>query len=299
MIARRALAGALLLAPGPVRAQSAIDLMPDFWRAYDAAREGSFEDRGRALIAGYFTPHLQAYRDVGIGRVDLARWLAVFDPMASAVRRLSDGFPAAWSAHAARFGRALPDFDAAAPVTVFVSFLNFDARVRVVGDRVALFVGLDGVVRFGAGLGVLLAHECFHLYHHQVNPTLILPGGDPLWLGVWKEGLAVQASAVLDPDADATAVLLGERALAQADAALIRRMAAGMLPLLDETAGAPRARFLNVGAGGDFPSRSAYLIGWRIAQNLPIGRDLAALARVPASEAREIVRRHVARLAAG
>ncbi len=289
-------AASALLSPRAIRAD-AVDLMPDFWRAYDAAREGSFDDRGRALVAGYVMPHVAAYRDAGVGRVDLGRWLAVFDPMAPAVRQLSADFPRIWAVHAARFAAALPDFDRATPVTIFVSFLNFDARVRAVGDHVRLFVGLDGVVRFGADLGVLLAHDCFHLYHHQVNPTLILPGGDPLWLGVWKEGLAVQASAVLYPQADATTVLLGERALAQADEALIRRIAVALLPLLDETVGAPRSRFLNYGGGGEFPSRSAYLIGWRIAQSLPTARDLAALARVQAAEARGLVSHHIHLLA--
>lgn len=273
--------------------------MPAFWRAYGAPHEGSFEDRGRALIATYFMPHAATYRDAGVGRVDLARWLAVFDPMAPAVRRLSDGFAAIWSTHAARFARALPDFDTATPVTILVSFLQFDARVRLAGDRVGLFVGLDGVMRFGADLAVLLAHECFHLYHHQVNPTLILPGGDPLWLGVWKEGLAVHASATLDPGAAAAAALLGETALAQADGALIRRIAGEMLPVLEETAGAARHRFLGYGGGGDIPSRSGYLIGWRIVQRVAAGRDLAVLARIPAREARALVREGMTSLAAG
>ena len=302
MTPRRALlcaVGVGLAGRATAQGSAATDLMPDFWRAYDAAGNGSFEERGRAIIAGYFAPQATAYRDAGVGRVDLARWLQVFDPMAPAARRLSEGFPQIWATHAARFAAALPDFDAATPVTIFVSFLQFDARVRLVGDRVSLFVGLDGVLRFGADLSVLLAHECFHLYHHQVNPTLVLPGGDPLWLGVWKEGMAVHACAVLDPAASPRAVLLGEAALAGADAALVRRAAAAMLPLLDETSGAARDRFLGYGGGGDLPSRSGYLLGLLIVRRAAAGRDLAALARVPAEEARAIVHRTIATLADG
>lgn len=299
MTGRRALlaAAAAGIAAGARAQGAARDLMPAFWRAYDAAGAGSFEERGRALIGSYLIPQADAYRAAGVGRVDLARWLAVFDPMAARVRAVSDGFAATWATHAARFARLLPDFDQAAPVTVFVSFLQFDARVRADGGAAALFVGLDGLVHYGATLPVLLAHECFHLYHHQVNPTLVLPGGDPLWLGVWKEGLAVHASGMLNPEADARAILLGEAALAAADAAMLRGLAGAMLPVLDEVAGLPRQRFLNVG-GGD-PSRGGYLAGLAIVRRAAAGRDLAALARIPAAEIRAIVQRETAALARG
>lgn len=276
-----------------------IDLMPDFWRAYDMARDAAEDARARAIIDGFFMPHRAVIGAAGIGRVDVARWLAQFDPMAEEVRRLSLGFAGTWATQAARFARVLPDFDATIRIAILVSFLNFDARVRLWGDRVALFVGLDGVVRFGASLPILFAHECFHLYHHQVNPTLILPGGDPLWLGVWKEGLAVHASAALNPDAGPVAVLLGEDALARADGALVRRLAAAAMPLLDETVGAARSRFLSYGGGGDLPSRGGYLLGLLVVRRVAAGRDLAALARVPAEEARGLVRREVAAMAMG
>lgn len=275
--------------------------MPAFWRVYDGA-SGTNEQRGRAIIDGYFQPSITLYRAAGVGRVDLARWLAVFDPMAPAVRRLSDRLPALWRDAVMLFGRELPDFAPAAPAQSMISFLQFDARVRLWRDAPALFIGLDGVVAFNgreADPAILLAHECFHLYHHQVNPTLVLPGGDTLWVGIWKEGLAAHASAVLHPRSSRAAVLLGEDVLAATGPALLRRLATELPPVLDETSGAVRQRYLGYGYRGDIPPRSGYLLGLVIVQRVAAGRNLAALARLPAAEAAALIRRELAALAAG
>jgi hypothetical protein len=280
------------------QAAAATDLMPAFWASYDAAG-GTIEQRGRALIDSFFMPRIEAYRAAGIGRVDFVRWLERFDPVAGAVRRLSAALPAAWVAHAARFRAALPDA-AEAPVTILPSFHYFDARVRADSGRAALFLGPDTIVAVhGADpdIGILLDHESFHLYHHQVNPTLILPGGDPLWLGIWKEGLAVYASGVLNPDASRLRVLLGDAALAAIDQALLARIARELPPVLGATDGATRARYLGYGYRGDIPARSGYALGLLIAERAAAGRDLAALARLPATEAETLVRREIAALA--
>ena len=295
-------AGASLILPARALAQDSLtNLMPAFWRAYDAASVLEMEPRARAILDNYFFPHVAFYRGAGLGRVDLARWLLVFDPIAAQVRGLSDGFPALWRDHAARFARALPDFDTATPVHLLVSFLQFDAHARLWQGRLALFIGLDGVVQFhgpGADLRVLLAHECFHLYHHQVNPALWGPTGDPLWLGIWREGLAVHASAVLNPAATLRAVLLGEAALAEADPAVLRRIASEVLPLLEDASPTLRARFLGYGFRGDIPARSGYFLGMLAAELFSTPRDLAVLARLPASEARALVVRALTRLSA-
>ncbi|HEY4252840.1 MAG TPA: hypothetical protein VGM87_16635 [Roseomonas sp.] len=309
-IARRSLvrlAGAAALAgarPGGARAEAAIeDLMPDFWTVYDRAGTGSAVERGRAIAQDFFTPHVEAYRRAGIGRVDLARWLAGFDPMAAAVRRFSARFPALWQAHLARFRQALPDAAADTPVTLLPSFDWFDARTRLAGERVGLFVGPDTMVRLhgpDADPGILLDHESFHLYHFQVNPGLVFPAGAPLWSGIWIEGLAMHASAVLNPDAPRLRVLLDDPDLAAIGSEVIARVAAELPPRLGLTDGAVRARYLGYGYRGDIPARSGYALGLAIAARAAAGgRDLAALARLPAAEAEALVRREVAALAAG
>lgn len=304
MLGRRILLGGVLAAsmarPALARQSGAADLMPSFWPIYDAGRGDPIEARARSLIAGYFQPHVAVHQGAGIGRVDLGRWLAIFDPIADEVRRLSTAFPQIWREQVERFRRHLPDAASDAPVTILLSFLNFDARVRLWRDRLALFVGLDGVVHIhgrGADLGILLDHECFHLYHHQVNPSLILPSGDTLWLGIWKEGLAVYACGVLNSGISRQRMLLGDGELAAITPELLRKVARELPPVLATTDGQTRARYLSYGYRGDIPARSGYALGLAIAERVARGRNLGELARIPAPEIEALVRAEIAAIA--
>lgn len=307
-VARRAmlmLPAAILavpIAPAAGRSGALHDLMPLFWAVFDRHATAASDAHALAIRDEFFLPQIAAYRAAGIGRVDLGYWLSSFTPMAPAVRRLSAAFPELWRAHEARFAEALPDI-APAPVVVLPSFYWFDARVRVIPGGPALFVGLDGVVRIHGetpDLAILLDHESFHLYHHQVNASLVLPGGDPLWLGIWKEGLAVHACAVLHPGASRQDVLLGDAALAAIDDAMLRRIAREVMPRLGATMGEARDRYLSYGYVGDIPSRSGYALGFAVAARVAAERGLGlpALARVPATEAEALLREALAAIAA-
>ncbi len=272
--------------------------MPAFWAAYDALPAGDEVARARALIGAWFTPNVEVYRGAAIGRVDLARWLAQFDPAAAPARRLSAALPALWCARVAQFRTMVPDAAPEVPALSFVSFLNFDAATRLWRGRVVLFLGIDMMALLhGEAVGPLLDHERFHMYHHEVNPSLILPGGDPLWLGIWKEGMAVHATAVLNPAASRREVFLGDAALAEAGPTLFRRLAAELPDRLHETAGTVRTRYLSYGYRGDVPARSGYALGAAIVERVAAGRDLAALARIPAPEAEALVRAQIAAMA--
>lgn len=294
LIAGAALAAAANAREGCVGPE---DLMLDFWRAYDRHAVGDPAARARGLIADYFAPHIEVYRGAGVGRVDLASWLTHFDPVVEDVRRLSQRLPTLWCARLARFRELVPDAAAEVPALALVSFLWFDGRVRPWRERVTLFLGLDMIVLLhGVETGLLLDHERFHLYHHEVNPSLILAGGDPLWLGIWKEGLAVHATSVLNPDAPRQSVFLSDAALAAAGPELFRRLASELPARLHETGGIARARYLDYGYRGDIPARSGYALGHAIVERAASGRSLAILARVPAPEAEAIIRRGVAAL---
>ncbi|MBR0650526.1 DUF2268 domain-containing protein [Roseomonas terrae] len=294
-----AAAGATL--SGPARACGPVqDLMPSFWAAYDALPPGNAVDRARALIAAYLQPNIDAYRAAGIARVDVAAWLPRFDPVAGTVRSLSQRLSDLWCARLAQFQRLLPDAEPDVPATAFVSFLWFDGRARSVQGRMALFLGLDMIVLLhGEEPGPLLDHERFHLYHHQVNPSLIMEGGDPLWLGIWKEGLAVHATALLNPGTPRVTAFMGDEMLASMDAAVLRRVAAELPTQLDATGLAERSRYLGYGYRGTIPARSGYVLGLAIVERAAQGRDLAALARIPAPEIAAIVRRELAAIAQG
>lgn len=276
------------------------DLMPAFWTAYEALPAAAPADRARALISTYFQPHVAAYRGAGVGRVDMLAWLGRFDPIAGRVRALSQRLPGLWCDRLAHFRTVLPDAAPAVPATALVSFLWFDGKATLWQGRVTLFLGLDMIVLLhGDAPAALLDHERFHLYHHEVNASLILPGGDPLWLGIWKEGLAVYATALMNPGAPRRTALLGDDALASMTPDVLRRVASELPDRLGATDVEGRARYLQYGHRSNIPARSGYALGLAIVEDAAAGQDLAALARIPAPEIERIVRRGLAALAAG
>src|SRR2546430_1293567 len=78
----------------PRRAEHS-DLMPAFWRVYDATRHVTTESRTKRLAADFFAPQQAFYRRAGMpvpATPDLVRWLAVLDRIAPAVRSLHSRF---------------------------------------------------------------------------------------------------------------------------------------------------------------------------------------------------------------
>lgn len=280
-----------------------VDLMPAFWHAY--AQAAGATDRAQALHGAFFAAHADTYASAGIkvSPERIARWLPDFDSMAADVARVVGGFPAVYAAHAGRFAAALPDFDRAhAPVILLPSLFAFDGHLEPGGDTLPLFIGADGLVRYHGAtpdLAVFLDHESFHLYQAQVAPAVMLDASPPLYATLWTEGVATYASEQLNPDAALLHVLLDDVALASADAATRRALAAAIAPALDSRAEADALRFFSAGHKGPLPARGGYLIGLEAARR--IGRDLplAQLPRLQGPALRERLARELAALASG
>jgi len=277
------------------------DLMPAFWAAYDSAATSN--DRVAALEAGFFAPHRALYRDAGLDptRERIARWLPAFDAIAGDVRRLGTTFPASYARHAQHFREYFPDFDRAhAPIYLLPSLFAFDGHLQPAGGRLPLFIGPDGIVRYhgaGADLSVFLDHESFHLYQAQVNPDLSLDEAPPVYVGLWIEGAATWVSERLNPGAPLLHVLLDDPALAAADAATLRGLAAAMLAALDSTADEEMTRFFSAGYSGPGPARGGYLVGLHVARAIGAHMPLAQVPRIPRAQLRGLVREELVRLA--
>ncbi|WP_031370048.1 hypothetical protein [Lysobacter antibioticus] len=284
-------------APGP------IDLMPKFWQAYDETRDA--DDRARALAATFFSEHAEVYAGAGLKPTPerLGKWLPDFDAMAGQVRKLSAGFGHHYRRHVRHFQVEFPDFRRErAPIYLMPSLFGFDGHLRPWQDKLPLFIGIDGIVRYhgaDANLSVFLDHESFHLYHAQVLPDLIVDDDPPVYGSLWSEGIATYVSERLNPDASLLQVLLDDRKLAQADAATVRDLAAGLLKVLDSVAPDDSNRYFSAGHKGPEPARGGYLVGLILARR--IGRDLplAQLPQVPTPKVRLLLEQHLAELAQG
>ncbi|MEH6418145.1 hypothetical protein [Pseudomonas sp. CGJS7] len=281
--------------------QSPTDLMPAFWRAYDAGRDA--DDRAQALHDAFFVPNAELYAGAGL-KPTLERlngWLPKFDAIAADTRRMSDEFGDHYRRHSEHFQREFPDFQRErAPIYLMPSLLMFDGHLRPWRGKLPLFVGIDGIVRYhgaDANLSVFLDHESFHLYHGQHQPELVMDDTPPIYGSLWMEGLATYVSERLNPDASRLRVLLDDQKLAAVDDAGVRPLAAKLLAVLDSRAEDDANRFFGAGYKGPEPARSGYLVGLTVAREIGRERTLAELAKIPMPQVRELLQQRLRDLA--
>jgi hypothetical protein len=282
-------------APLPATAASAaplVDLMPAFWRAWDNSRALAADTVPAALIARFFEPHADLYAGAGV-KVDetrVGKWVARVSPLIPAIRRQSAGFRAGFDLHVRHFTETFPDFDArAAPIYLMPSLGQFDGHLQAWGKQIPLFIGADGLVLYhgeNPNLAVLLDHESFHLYQDQKNPGLNDEGDSPVYITLWKEGLATYVSSVMNPSAPRLSVLLDDKGLDAADDELVRRVAGELVGRLDSRETDDYRRYFSYGHKSDLPARTGYLVGLLVAKAASRGRTLAQMARLDRAEVR-------------
>lgn len=112
--------------------------------------------------------------------------------MIPAIRRLHRRFASDYEAYARRFLGAFPDFDKAAAATFLIpSLFQFDAHLEPSDGQLPLFFGMDGIVKYhgeNANLSVLFAHETYHCYQSQKNPSVMMADKAPLFAVRWPLG---------------------------------------------------------------------------------------------------------------
>ena len=269
-----------------------VDLMPSFWRAYDASRQASAADRIVALASGFFLPQAAHYSAAGFngagmhGRLldsRITAWLDRLDQIAASVRVISATLPTAWDQHRARFTAANLQMPADAGGCFLPSLFSFTGYSRVWHAQPMLFIAPDGVVaQLGpaANLAVLLDHEAFHVYQDGTAPALL---GPLLWERLGREGLATFASGKLNPSATLDQVLMSSElpnVSRSTLAAAARSVSAGLDG--DQLI----ASLFDIGRGAGLPDRMGYLLGFRAVQEVIGSRSLCEAAQLPAAQAR-------------
>lgn len=287
------------------------DLMPEFWRFYDAGAGGGTPERAGSLASSFFLANAGVYAAAGFGakapygavtQARLADWLQAFDPLAADARRVSEMLPDAWRAHEGRFRTAFPAYRADAPACLLVSVFAFDVDARPRRGREPLFVGVDGVAKAMGetqDLNALLDQAAFRLFQLQANPQL-WPASrpEPLWVRLWREGLAAYVGKSLNPAApppDASAPSEPD-ALAPGE---LRPVAGQALAALETTDAAEAQRILEAGREGDIPARSGYVLGLRLAERAGRSLSLDQLARLPAQKVHRFMRQELSQIAHG
>jgi hypothetical protein len=120
----------------------------------------------------------------------------------------------------------------------------------------------------------------------------------PLWMALWREGLAAYASAKMNPDAGLSEVL-ESRELASLKPREVRAFATAALAGMEMTDAGGARRFLAASPEGDTSARSGYLLGYRLAEHAGRTLTVDALARLPAAKVHRYIRKELAEIAHG
>jgi hypothetical protein len=283
---------------------SIVDLMPAFWRVYDPIARAPIEQQAAGLWQDFFKPQEALFARAGIRHVDTKKiqdWLVKVAPLIPAMRRLHRRFIEEFDAYLNRFLETFADFDkAAAPTFLMPSLLHFDAHLEPSNGQLPLFFGIDGIVQFhgdNANLSVLFAHETYHCYQAQKNPTVMMAASTPLFAGLWIEGGATWVSERLNPQASLLNVLLDDQALVAITQSQVSSLAQAFQKKFDSTEDADAASFFSAGWSGPWPARSGYLLGLHIARRFAPSRSATQFASLSLQDVRTLYAPRIAAIA--
>ncbi|MBO9827966.1 hypothetical protein J7373_06845 [Xanthomonas sp. A2111] len=255
----------------------------------DAARIAAVRSRIDAMLPGLYPEGAGTDKRIGAALHRLSVDREDYD------RAIAD-FPAALNGAIARFKRAFPDFASPLPIYLYHSLGQRDGGSDYLqpGKRHVMLFGADLIAKYHAddSLEPFLIHELFHLQHARHFADC-----DQLWCTLWQEGLAVDATATLVPQATDHQLLLDLPTPIRA--ATDRRWPAALCfaaAHFDETDSAATASALQMGGHppDGLPDRFGYYLGLRLAQ--ATGLDITRLSRLDNKAARPIARAALAKL---
>jgi hypothetical protein len=284
-----------------------VNLMPPFWRFWDAAKDQAQSAQlllfDQMVVGEYPEVYREAVFSPGSAESDLRARIANFLRGApaniAAMRKLSDGLQGALPLYLSGFHKAFPDFACQNSIYFLVSLGAFDGAVRTVRGEPALLFGVDVIARIHPQdeLGAFFDHELFHMYHRQITGG---SGGmgDPLYRALWEEGLATWVSGALNPQVSESAILGQPEDLAERAEPLLPQIARELLQNMDSTSpDLYAAFFLGNSARHDLPPRSGYYVGFLIARELAQNHSLQQLAQMNGESLHSTIRAMLQRMA--
>jgi hypothetical protein len=174
---------------------------------------------------------------------------------ATAVQKLLDG--------RTEFKKIFTNFDPQTDYYLTVAF-SFHGKAAEVAGKNILALGLENYEPNSPELDITIAHEQFHLYHFK---TFDASGG--LYRGVWTEGMAVYASAMVVPGYHLTDYtgFTGQQIDSMYD--LFGDLAADIRNNLSSTDQTLKRAYLGVEANNTWiPPGSGYYIGFYLVEDL-------------------------------
>jgi hypothetical protein len=292
------LAGAALHASAAQPATEVHNIAGDFTTFWDETQTLTPEARVAAFkqqvapkfpdfygIDRYQGKRTQAQQDYVIGRA-----LENFGAIRPAYQAKVSAFAADLPRHVATFTATLPDYQPQVETWFLHSLGEMDGGTREFNGRRYLIFGADLMARLhGEGdESAFFHHELFHTHHDVVSPACDAQG---MWQPLWREGLAIYVSKVMNPNATESEMLLDFPAGAlEHTKAQLQASWDNLAPLLDNTDAKYYAPLFSTGKDDSGLSpRRGYYLGYLVARDIGATRDLPTLARLSCTDARKLV----------
>lgn len=279
-------------APPPPR-YHLIDLSGDYVRFYDATQGQSDAERLAAFyrdVAPRFPEFYDPARfDAGSEDRRILQSIQQFPSIRERYMTASAQFTRALDPAFTSFSRAFPDMQPIGDVYLVHSLGEMDGGTRTFNGRTYFIFGPDIMALVHRGLSTeqpFFHHELFHIYHARFFGDC-----EPIWCGLWQEGLATYVAAQLNPGSTDAELLLTFPQPIRAAVEANRAVAfCAIKASLDSTDQHDYAQFFQGQSHADgLPPRAGYYLGYLVVQEAARTRSLEQLAHLPHDEVRSVI----------
>jgi len=275
------------------------NIAPEFVKVYDATAALPMPERVRAMRESLMAQYPEFYGRRKPANMDKVVQMAIegFPQVRTAYLDKAQKFGASLGQHMSTFSATFPSYQNTAPIVLVHSLGEMDGGPRELGGKVHLVFGADVMAALNptGNAAPLFHHELFHLMHQKKFSCET----SPVWAALWGEGLAVYASAVMNPGSNERELLLDvPNDMAAATRAQLPAAWAHVTTVFDSTDDKVAQELFTMSAkGATLPVRRGYYLGYLVAKEAGKTRDLAALSSLDCKQARELVEATVLKLA--
>ena len=265
--------------------------MPAFWKFWDTTITESTDKR----VSAFFNTVVAAYPDlfrngliasgaltdlesVPEAQARVAKYLQDVSSFIPAMRKITITIRDKFSQYVQQFSTQFPDYAPTTPVYFSLSLFGFSAGLLVSGENTGLYCGVDELARMYGSTGnlkVILQHELFHQYHHQIAPEI--SEDRAAWAFMWEEGLATYVSQLMNPGATADQALVRPAQLSELARPHLPNIARQILDHADSTNPNDYIALFSEQTPSDYPPRSGYFVGYLVAKKLAATHSLVEL----------------------
>lgn len=296
-------AGAPTTAEAPADGLELIDFTDDFARIHDrdaalpdAERVARFKAEFAQLLPGFYSEERVGAPADKYDEYVLAA-IKRFPEQRAGIARVSREFRGLLAPAQASFEAAFGAMTGFPPINLVHSLGEFDGGTRSLPGGSRLMFGADMIdeIYKTTPIQPFFHHELFHLLHHRTFSDC-----EPVWCGLWTEGLAVHVASRLNPGATDAALLLTfpeplRPAVERNRPAALCYVAAR----LNSTERKDLRALFSSGKPDDasLPSRFGYYVGYVVAEDIGRTRTLKELAAMNRDQVEPLIKASLARMA--